>query len=393
MGVIAKVANALTPDWRTRLDDQTMRLREHVPLAADEAHIAAEGKLQQLREVARALGYNMRAQQRDRQGVSSLVPASNTFGIPGREHLISLPAQAPVEKVALLGAITGPLRNAAEDLKLELQSAADNKRRAATRVTSDPMTIPTFAPSVALSVPSAFAGGYQSADQELDSKAKADIDAQIEAAKQEFEHALHSEYSGRKVANAGELIDALADHFLTKTAALTKASDGELNKALGMYLAAAALMGQGAHATAKNWVEGHDPRHQRAKALSEAIRQKAHANPAPILVAPPMPVEEMPEPGIPGAVEKLAVLEQIPAAVDALRTAITPLDLNSLAMSLKTMNRGLPFSQALSNAKNVPGDMLRGARDGISRLGRKAWLGMGKLDRKMSPGTYDPEIG
>ncbi len=249
------------------------------------------------------------------------------------------------------------------------------------------MTIPTFAPAVAMSVPAAFTGGFREADQELDSKAKADIDAQIEAAKQEFEHALHSEYSGRKIASAGELIDALADHCLTKYA------DGELNKALGMYLAAAALMGQGAHATAKNWVEGHDPRHQRAKALQDAIRMKAHANPAPILVAPPMDIEEMPAPGVPGMVEKIAVLEQIPGAVQALQTAITPLDMNSLAMSLKTMNRGLPLSQVLSNAKNVPGDMLRGARDGLSRMGRKAWLGMGKLDRKMSPGTYDPEIG
>ena len=388
MGTIAKIANALTPDWRQRLDAQTMQLREHVPLAADEAHLAAEAQLKKLQAVAHALGYNMRAAQRDRQGVSDLIPPAGQVGIPGREHMISLPAQLPTEKVALLGAVTGPIRNALEDAKLELESAADNKRRAATRITSDPMTIPSFAPSIAMTVPSAFAGGFRAADKTLDDKAKSDIDAQIEAAKHEFEQALHSEYSGRKVANAGELIDALADHFLTKEA------DGELNKALGMYLAAAALMGQGAHATAKNWVEGHDPRHQRAKALQEAIRMKAHANPAPILVAPPTPVDVLPEmEGAAGVVDKVAGLDQVMPAIQALQTAITPLDLNSVMMAAKTMNRGLPFSQVLSNAKNIPGDILHGARTGLSRMGRKAWLGMGKLDRKMSPGKYDPEIG
>lgn len=376
MGALVKIADALIgPDWRTRMDDQTARLREHVPLAADEAQLAAAEKLQQLTHLAEQLGYNMRSQQRDRQGISQIL------GTP-REKMISLPAQSPApvpalgEKVALLGAVTGPIRNALEDAKLELQNVADEKRRSATRVTSDPMTIPTFAPSIALSLPKSFASGYRNADAELDAKAKADMEAQILAARGEFESALSDEYKGHKIASFGELLDGLA-----KVACLVKGADGELNKALGMYLAGAALVGQGAHVTAKNWVERHDPRHQRAKALRDAIMLKRQANPPPVLVAPPVGVDESP------FVEKVALLEQLPGAFDAARTALMPLDFSTIINGLKSVH----FAGKLG-----PRYWAAQAKAATGRLFQRANVGLHKLDKSLGMTirgrAFDPSI-
>lgn len=381
MGAFAKIADALMPDWRAKMDDQTSRLRQHVPLAADEAHSAAAAKLEQLQQLAQMLGYNMRSEQRDRQGVGQILGNG-----AGRERMISLPAQSPapvpaIGKMALLGSITGPLRNALEDAKLEVQNIADEKRRSATRITSDPMTIPTFAPSVALTVPKSFAHGYRTADSEMDAAAKADMEAQIAAARGEFESALASEYGGgHKMANFGELLDGLA-----KVACLTKGADGELNRALGMYLAGAALLGQGAHVTAKNWVEGHDPRHQKAKALRNAIRMKQQANPPPVLVAPP--IAEMQVAEDPLATEKMAVLEQALPILDAARTALMPLDGPTIINGLKSIHTATQLGPSYwaNKLKAAPGQLMRHANVGLRKLDKGLNIsGVGR--------TFDPNV-
>jgi hypothetical protein len=311
MGKFAKLCGLekKADGWEQRLAGQEQRLQQHIPSSYDEATTEAQRRLSKLRELAFMAGYQFRSQQQAERGVESLLPDE---GATGREHFVQLPAPIPktatwlepryLSKEALLGAVTDPLVQNLEESALDLQSAAESKKQQLTRVTSDPKTLPLFYPSVALGVPKSFVAGHRQADVDLDTKRKTELDTQIEAAKQEFERALADEYTeSRKIASAGELIDGLA---LTHV----KSADGELNQMLGWYLAAASLLGEGARVSSRNYVEKHDPRYQRVKALREMIKHRQRLNPPPVLVSPaempaaastpvvePEPVQELDE--------------------------------------------------------------------------------------------------
>jgi hypothetical protein len=278
MGACAKRAGEVSgPEWRERLKQQEGRLRKYIPTSRDEAMSKAVEMLNAVREKAYNAGVASHLSQRAEQGVSPLMDRSLP-GIPGREVSISLPE--PTKVATLLDMFLDPARVSAEDMKASLAKKLDEARINATRTTTNPGTLPSFYPSMAMAVPQQFASGYQTADKELDAEAARKLDEQVEAARLEFEKALSEEYSAGVPKTAGCVIDGLAQ-------AHVKMADGELNQALGAYLALASLMGAGTHEFTRRWVEKRDPKRQEFNALREAVLRRMQARPSPIQVTPP----------------------------------------------------------------------------------------------------------
>lgn len=272
--VEAPVAPALPAQtWEQRLADQEARLHAHVPSTREETSRKAMQSLSSWRELADQLGYTLRAQQHvpDEAGdEESMLPES------GREVTVRLPH---VEKKALLGAITDPLHYKLQDLRTSLHQMADAKREELTRVTDEPSTLPWYYPSLALNLPKAFVSGYRRADEDHALRQHALMDAKLDEARKSFERALAEEYSeSRKAASAGAYVDGLAS-------ALVKEGQGEANKALGVYLALATVLGLGTHTAARRWVERHDPQYQQAQAVKQLISQRTRGTPPPILIS------------------------------------------------------------------------------------------------------------
>lgn len=296
MGEFAKAAKRLTKqaaDWEKRLEQQRGRLHAQIPSFEEEAQGRAAALHKLLNELAFKLGYGQRAAVHEERGVEQLLPREQPApGVPGREVVIDLPStkrgwyeprlrsKKAAEKKALLGAITDPIGEKLEDTRMDLARAADLKKRKLTRVTGHPGTLPTFYPSLALSVPSSYVKGYEQADVDVDTRLRGGAKSRMLAARKTFEEALKAEYSESKIAeSSGELIDGLADRHV-------KRAEGEFNQLLGMYLAMAALLGQGSHVATKKFVEQRDPRYQKFEAVREAIQARMRAAPPPVLVAP-----------------------------------------------------------------------------------------------------------
>lgn len=303
MGFLVKRANEmLGQDWQSRLADQESRLRKHVPLSRDEGEQNAAQTINNLRNLVFALGYHLRSNKL-KGGPEQLIDREEDgVGIPGREVMIGLPQvktswytpNLRSKEAGLLSALTTPLGNLMDDAKLELSRVADEKKEKLTRVTSDPTTVPTFLPSLALGVPSSFMEGYQKADTDADAARGHEVDTKLERAKKEFEEALLAEYSARKkAASAGELFDGAAQLFIAGK--LEKAADGEFNQGLGAYLALAALLGTGAHSVAKSYYEKRDPNRQKLKAVREAIQMRMSKRPPTVLVEPAEDLTQTPD--------------------------------------------------------------------------------------------------
>lgn len=307
MGKFAeKVAEVLdqpaSVDWKSRLAGQQERMGTRIVSSKDEAMAKAKQLLAQLQDMSYQTGFGIRSQQHSHGNVEQLLERDEAMpGVPGREKLINFPTKEAewfephlLSKEALLEFATEPIYNKYEDMMVNLRNTLNEKKLRGTRVTSDPMTLPGFAPSVALSVPKSFVGGYQAADKQQADRLRGEMDQKLERARHEFDTALKDEYaaSHQKAASAGELIDGLAQWWLSKQA------DGEINKALGLYLAAAGLLGVGGHAAAKSIWEKHDPRYQRLKAMQDMIRTRQRHTQLPVLVTEEhLPSEDMlPEP-------------------------------------------------------------------------------------------------
>jgi len=173
-----------------------------------------------------------------------------------------------------------------EDAKSNLAKRLDATRLSAMQTTADPGTIPWFYPSVASSVPKSFMRGYRETDKALDEEQARKLTEELESAKLDFEKSLAEEYTSSHPKTAGELIDGLAQ-------AHVKQAEGELNQAMGVYLALATLLGEGTHEFAKNWVEKRDPKRQEYKALRSAVLRRMQNKPIQIQAAPPVlePIE------------------------------------------------------------------------------------------------------
>jgi len=289
MGAFAKVANGVIADWAERLEDQRARLSKKIPSSNVESAARATELLDKLKAMSYQLGYGMRKERVT--GVSRILPREpGDPGVPGREIVIDLPStkkgwydpRLASKEAGLLSAITDPIGEQVEETSLDLQRAADEKMRQATRVTASPHTLPWFYPAAALTVPKAFSQGYQTAEQEVDARETHDLNRRLQKAKKEFEQALEDEYAeSRKAASAGELVDGLAQLHVKA------AEDYNLNTALGVYLALASLAGTGAHNVSKSWAEKRDPRYQRLEALQQAMQKRMRAKPPRVVVAAP----------------------------------------------------------------------------------------------------------
>ena len=272
------VKQALGEDWEARIADQTKRLQQHIPTSDQLAKQKAIAMLKEWNEKVKSLGYALRASRDDHKSLLD-IPS----GVLGRELTTSFPLQKASEKKAFLGdAIANSLIELGEDTKLRLARKLDEIKTRGMATTERPGSLPWFYPAMAHTLPSSLASGYEQAETEIDARRAKEVDDELAAAQTDFEQALSDEFAAsRKTASVkpSELIDAIAQIHVKQAA-------GELNEALGMYLAMADLLGRGAHEASKRWFEARDPRRQKYEAMRSAIKQRMIKKPAPVQFLP-----------------------------------------------------------------------------------------------------------
>jgi hypothetical protein len=188
------------------------------------------------------------------------------------------------KRSGVLDEMLAPVGMAGESALASIAQAVSDKTREGRRVTTDPSTLVSYYPSMAMSAPRAFHQGYTKAEEDADKVRFAALEKQLAKARKEYERALSEEYAARGTAKtAGELIDGIAQHHV-------KCGDGELNQVAGAYLALASLLGYGAHEASRAWVSSRDPRQQKFEAVKEELRRKRMRQPSPILVDIPEPI-------------------------------------------------------------------------------------------------------
>lgn len=279
MGEFAKLAADVLEPWETELKRQEHNLYKKIPSSEEESTLKALKSVEELRDKSFEAGYMLRHLRRQSEGVQPLFP-EDVEGVPGREIVLSMP-----KKAGVLDAIINPLHETAEDIKMRAYRSINEQKERLTRITSDPSTLPWYYPMMAMTAPNSFAAGFQKAEKDMDAEELARVNERLTKAKMEFERALSEEYnsassvksSSVKAASAGELIDGLAKVHV-------KSAEGELNQALGIYLAMASLLGQGANMTAKEWAEKRDPQRQKLKLVREAIRQRMRTYMPPVRI-------------------------------------------------------------------------------------------------------------
>jgi len=197
------------------------------------------------------------------------------------------------KKAGILSMLSSPIGETMEDLKLHTMQKLDRQRASLMRTTSDPSTLPWYYSGMVSAAPKTFMSGYSDAEKEADKRRLEEITGKMESAQADFEKALADEYrqsrGGIKTASCGAFIDGLAQVHV-------KAAEGELNQALGAYLAVASLLGQTAHSSAYDWVSKRDPARQKLDAFREAIKQRMRMQIAPVQIESPTP--EVPGPEI-----------------------------------------------------------------------------------------------
>lgn len=299
MGKFAKRANELLeakPDWQAALTNQKTRLSKHIPTSEEEAQAKASANVEALKEQMYSLGYILRAKKREAE---KPLLQDVGGGMPGREVVIDLPAikrgwYAPslrsaqavrLEKASgVVREALAPLGMLSESMLAEIAQTVSDKARAGQRVTSDPSTLTSYYPQMAIAAPKSFHEGYTRAEKDADVLRLEALKKEVDKARKEYERALSTEYATRGTAKtAGELIDGLAQHHV-------KCGDGELNQLTGAYLALATLLGYGSHEASKAWISSRDPRQQKFEAIKEELRKKRMRQPSPILVEIPEPV-------------------------------------------------------------------------------------------------------
>lgn len=255
-------------DWQARLAEQQARMNAVVPSTRDEVTAQAVASIKALQQQAHDLAYSVRAATRKDPTQDLLNELEGSGGIPTRERSIGLPV---LNKQALLGALTNPLKNGFQDAKVETARLLDQEATDRLKTTKSMSSLPWYMPAATLGSVSSFRQGYRKADSDATDSMHLNLDAKIETARSEFERALADEYKGRnsKYASAGELIDGLAE----------KHASGELNVAMGGYGSLAALLGAASYQQAKQETEDHDPRVMKMKAVRDLIRARMRSQP------------------------------------------------------------------------------------------------------------------
>lgn len=267
-------AKEIATDHLTEIPDYYTRLKE----MEDEAKSDEQAKDKVTPSDREALLRRLRSGSVDDEQMHEFYKQRN-LSPDDAETAIYKETKKLLDKQALLGAVTAPLREAAEDVQAEIANALEAKKERMTRVTSSPYTLPWFLPAASMTVPKAFYRGYQKADEDIEQLQDVQLKERLEKARAEFEDALAQEYAGRKTASMGGVIDGLADMHI-------KSAEGELNAVLGAYLALASLAASGAHSTAKAWVEKRDPRYQEMRAMREALQQRGISHMPYVFVDP-----------------------------------------------------------------------------------------------------------
>jgi hypothetical protein len=348
--------------WRERSSEQVNKLREHMPLMAEEGQANATETLKQLSAMIYGLGYKFRMQRHMDQPeeTTSLLPRDDP-GIPGRDISISLPkAAAWVEPRLFSKQAVGPLRAMLQNTKVEAEARLKERKSKSFASTDNPMTVPGFAPMAAIAVPESFRKGFTQADADAAEVRNELLSAELEQAKQEFEQALGEEYQGRKAASAGEWLDLLADRAVKQA----ESEQGTGQKWLNSYLAAAALLGYGSHRAAENFVSKRDPARQKHKMYRMALRQRMHDKGVPVMVdfnempasrveedlLTELPIQEAKEAAIASQIG--AVGKASPAASSVFRDLLErfkPLVTAKTKIGLKTGRRYRPSAWGLPN--------------------------------------------
>jgi len=291
MGLAKK---AEPPDWEGRLSEQEDRLRQIMPPSRDEAQAEAKTRIDAMRRKAYILGYAMRGQHAPKaeQQLAELSGA-----IQPQQETVEVPAvKAGEDKKALLGPIIEPIQALLQSARHTVPMNARLALQGPTAVTADPTTLPGYGAQASGAVASGFQEGVGHATEDMKKDIHGKLDTELAQAKTEFEAAMASETAGAK--EAGEL-----GRLLDKAAA-EKSAEGELNKLLNLYLAAAGLVGAAGHAAGRSAVAGRLPEYARAKAIKDLARQRTQE--APVLIAPqkelaldePDAGEEEPEPAV-----------------------------------------------------------------------------------------------
>lgn len=307
MSELAKVA----AEWENQLAKQEATLHQRIPSTIDEATHNATQRLQDLKQRAYQIGYHLRKTKLMAQG-NPIESAMNPDALPGRAMQVSMPWLAKAGGFAD-EAVFNPLSSKVRDLFNKVRHKAELSSVNARATTADPNTLPEYKPSVALAVPSALQEGMRAAEQEHHGGMEGELKTKVESARQDFENALRDEFAtrGSKAASAPELLEGLADLNFKKAEA------GWMNDLGGLYLAMAGLVGSGAHGLGQHWVEENDPRYLKAKALREAVHNRAAQNPVQLSFSIPRNKTES-EPIVPDKVHSLenAAISGTPSATE-----------------------------------------------------------------------------
>lgn len=291
-------------NWRERAAEQVGRLKQRMPLAAEEGAQNASELLKQLSSMLYGLGYQfrMKRHQENPDEAINLLPRGDP-GIPGRDISISLPESedrpAPelesdtmnlfpktaawLEPRLFSKEAVGPIRAWLQNAKVESGADLKERRHRAFAPTENPLTVPGFVPIAAITAPESFRKGFVQADTDASSVRNQVLSEELEQAKQEFEQALSEEYKGRKAASAGEWLDNFT-HKLFDLEKVAESDQGNAMKMLNAYLGAAALLGYGTHRATEKFVSSRDPSRQKHKLYRMALRQRMHDKGVPVLV-------------------------------------------------------------------------------------------------------------
>lgn len=289
MGKFAKWAAEQAGSWKDNAKSQVERLRKFIPLTGEQTAALAEKLIRERAQMAYALGMKTRLEQAPpteaeefpffagaptkAEGFDALQGSGGTT--PGREIVVPLSKGAS----SALAGFGQSIRDYGEDLYKDLQL----EKARGMAPTDDPASLPWFYAAQVKALPRAFMSGYQDAEKSLTGSKLQKVDAQLAAAKAQFEAALHAERGQNKIGSFNGFLDSLAE-FQEKQADVM--GEGDLSKILGYYLAAATALHEGADTVSYNWLAKRDPRRLQAKALESAVKRRARENPQPVIVTP-----------------------------------------------------------------------------------------------------------
>lgn len=200
-------------------------------------------------------------------------PGPSAIPIPVPPQVDDIGAEDTPEEEANLkfaaGESTGPFESAAQGLAQFLPRSAWGRDAAAI-------------PGTVLTGGAAMMGGWKLTDMLLDRRRKAQLQEELDLAKQEYEGALHGSMGAKLAADGdvGALLDQLCDGFDKEAGWLNGSTPA------GIYALTAALMAGGAGVGTYQWAKNRSPANMLAKAQKERARRLWSQNLQPVYAVP-----------------------------------------------------------------------------------------------------------